>query len=329
MELLLESIFGFPVAESQVQSLKIWTMTSQIAQNYVRGPVALVGDAAHVFPPAGGFGLNTGLQDAHNVIWKIAMVGKASKSSAWTLSSALSSYDKERRPVAHQNAALSIRNYQRLLEVTKQLYLDEKHPQLLRQSLDMSSVVLPLSIRQKMFDSLYQAALRPLAWLNDLQSSYRKHIQSRITRKLQQGVGLPLLFPRFEVLYDYEESGAAEHNAWAFWQDSICPSDISLKVGRRLPYVEGENFLTMKRDRVPSFFLLFREGHVNDNLASWLADKSASPVRATYSDVVPDADTVVLVRPDDMVAAVLGRCSESPGFEMRLLQALIDSFQQA
>ena len=38
------------------------------------GRCFLIGDAAHQFPPAGGFGMNTGIQDAHNLIWKIAMV---------------------------------------------------------------------------------------------------------------------------------------------------------------------------------------------------------------------------------------------------------------
>ncbi len=36
--------------------------------------VFLVGDAAHRFPPAGGFGMNTGVQDAHNLAWKLAAV---------------------------------------------------------------------------------------------------------------------------------------------------------------------------------------------------------------------------------------------------------------
>lgn len=36
--------------------------------------VFLTGDAAHRFPPAGGFGMNTGLQDAHNLAWKLACV---------------------------------------------------------------------------------------------------------------------------------------------------------------------------------------------------------------------------------------------------------------
>ena len=36
------------------------------------GRVLLAGDAAHRFPPAGGFGMNTGIQDAHNLAWKLA-----------------------------------------------------------------------------------------------------------------------------------------------------------------------------------------------------------------------------------------------------------------
>ena len=40
----------------------------------------LCGDAAHAFPPAGGFGMNTGLQDAHNLAWKLAAVLKGDAS---------------------------------------------------------------------------------------------------------------------------------------------------------------------------------------------------------------------------------------------------------
>ena len=46
----------------------------QLAEQYSRGRVLLAGDAAHRFPPAGGFGMNTGIQDAHNLAWKLAAV---------------------------------------------------------------------------------------------------------------------------------------------------------------------------------------------------------------------------------------------------------------
>ena len=48
-----------------------WTMTAQVAERYRDGRVFLAGDAAHRFPPSGGMGMNTGIQDAHNLVWKL------------------------------------------------------------------------------------------------------------------------------------------------------------------------------------------------------------------------------------------------------------------
>jgi 2-polyprenyl-6-methoxyphenol hydroxylase-like FAD-dependent oxidoreductase len=48
-------------------------MGSLVAEQYFSEKgVFLVGDAAHVFPPAGGFGRNTGLQDVYSLAWKLA-----------------------------------------------------------------------------------------------------------------------------------------------------------------------------------------------------------------------------------------------------------------
>lgn len=64
------------------------------ATSYRRGNVLLAGDAAHMHFPAGGVGMNVGIQDAHNLGWKLAGVatGKAA-------SSLLDSYERERRPI--------------------------------------------------------------------------------------------------------------------------------------------------------------------------------------------------------------------------------------
>ena len=89
----------------EVRSVKPWAMTAQTARNWRRGPVFLAGDAAHRFPPTGGYGLNTGVQDAHNLAWKLAAVldGRAGE----TL---LDSYEAERSPVAVSNTEFSVRN---------------------------------------------------------------------------------------------------------------------------------------------------------------------------------------------------------------------------
>ncbi len=54
-------------------------MNAQVARSFVdekHHRVFLAGDAAHRFPPSGGFGMNTGIQDAHNLAWKLAYLVK-------------------------------------------------------------------------------------------------------------------------------------------------------------------------------------------------------------------------------------------------------------
>lgn len=72
-----------------------FNMNARLADRYKVGRVLLVGDAAHVHPPTGGQGLNTSVQDAYNLGWKLAAVtrGRAPE----TL---LDSYEEERRPIA-------------------------------------------------------------------------------------------------------------------------------------------------------------------------------------------------------------------------------------
>ncbi|WP_210490994.1 FAD-dependent oxidoreductase [Patulibacter sp. SYSU D01012] len=88
-----------------VVSVAAWTVTAQVAERYRRGRVLLAGDAAHRFPHTGGFGMNTGVQDAHNLAWKLAAVLDGSAGEAL-----LDSYDAERRPVGTFNRDQSLRN---------------------------------------------------------------------------------------------------------------------------------------------------------------------------------------------------------------------------
>src|SRR5690606_1742692 len=71
-----------------------WEAEANVASRFRDGRVFLAGDAAHVVPPNGGFGGNTGVQDAHNLAWKLAMVLKGEAGPGL-----LESYDHERRPV--------------------------------------------------------------------------------------------------------------------------------------------------------------------------------------------------------------------------------------
>jgi hypothetical protein len=109
---IVRAALGTGEPKLAIRTIRTWTMTAQVAERYREGRVFLVGDAAHRFPPTGGLGLNTGVQDVHNLAWKLAAV-----EAGWAPATLLDSYETERRPVASENAAVSQRNAARLLEV--------------------------------------------------------------------------------------------------------------------------------------------------------------------------------------------------------------------
>jgi 2-polyprenyl-6-methoxyphenol hydroxylase-like FAD-dependent oxidoreductase len=100
---------ALPDLEVSIINESVWRRTRRIAERYRNGRVLLVGDAAHRFPPTGGMGMNSGIQDAHNLAWKIAFVLRGDASEAL-----LDSYDAERRAAAHSNADISLHNTNRL-----------------------------------------------------------------------------------------------------------------------------------------------------------------------------------------------------------------------
>ena len=79
----------------------LWRANVRLVDRYREGRVFLAGDAAHIHSPAGGQGMNTGIQDARNLGWKLAAVANGAKSVL------LDSYEAERRPVAAGVLALS------------------------------------------------------------------------------------------------------------------------------------------------------------------------------------------------------------------------------
>ncbi|MDQ0718511.1 putative polyketide hydroxylase [Streptomyces luteogriseus] len=77
-----------------------WHAAQRVARSYRAGRVFLAGDSAHEMSPTGAFGSNTGIQDAHNLAWKLAAVV-----DGWAGEELLDTYDAERRPVAEATSA--------------------------------------------------------------------------------------------------------------------------------------------------------------------------------------------------------------------------------
>ena len=92
---LVRAGVGDPDLAVRIDGYTRWRATANVAQKFQDRRIFIAGDAAHLMPPNGGFGGNTGIHDAHNLAWKLAMViqGHASPNL-------LDSYATERKPVA-------------------------------------------------------------------------------------------------------------------------------------------------------------------------------------------------------------------------------------
>jgi hypothetical protein len=99
---------GELAGEIEFQSTSHWIVNAIVADRFRSegGRVFLVGDAAHCIPPWGALGLNTGVQDVHNLTWKLALSIK----NGTELTELLDTYEEERRPIALRVAKTSLFN---------------------------------------------------------------------------------------------------------------------------------------------------------------------------------------------------------------------------
>jgi hypothetical protein len=85
----------------QMLDHRLWTAgVALVAERFIAGRVILAGDAAHLFTPTGGFGMNTGMDDTSNLAWKLAATLQS-----WGGPRLMQTYETERRPVAERNTS--------------------------------------------------------------------------------------------------------------------------------------------------------------------------------------------------------------------------------
>ena len=96
--------------EFDILSIVPWVRRELVAQRYGSKRVFIAGDAAHLNSPTGAFGMNTGMQDAVDLGWKLAAMAEG-----WGGPNLLSSYEPERRPVALRNVEEASENLRRMI----------------------------------------------------------------------------------------------------------------------------------------------------------------------------------------------------------------------
>jgi len=105
IQAVLDRLAPEPAQASQLRWSSVFRISHRIVDHYRRGRVFVAGDAAHIHPPTGAQGMNTGIQDAWNLGWKLALAVQGTASAGL-----LDSYDAERRPVGQEVVGQTVRD---------------------------------------------------------------------------------------------------------------------------------------------------------------------------------------------------------------------------
>jgi 2,4-dichlorophenol 6-monooxygenase len=103
----MRELLKIPDLAPEIIGIGHWVVEGVLVDRYKWGRVLLAGDAAHRHPPTTGLGLNSAIQDAHNLAWKLAAVLKGAAHE-----SLLDTYESERRPVAASNIQWALMTFQ-------------------------------------------------------------------------------------------------------------------------------------------------------------------------------------------------------------------------
>ncbi len=105
IQAVLDRLAPEPTRASALRWSSVFRISHRLAGNYGGGRVFLAGDAAHIHPPTGAQGMNTGIQDAYNLGWKLALAVQGRAADGL-----LDSYDAERRPIGEEVVRRTVRH---------------------------------------------------------------------------------------------------------------------------------------------------------------------------------------------------------------------------
>ena len=186
---------------------RAWAMRARLDEDFVdpSGRVFLVGDAAHEMPPSGGFGLNTAVQDAHNLAWKIATFHASSSGGEATLKDLKESYCDERRPAAAANVAVAVDNWKRGLLVPEALGTPPSILDAFRSATSLVAAAAGPAAASTIFRNAASAA-----YLTAFQPMMLKRHLPRLQRLMKDKRELPLFFPNVDLGFQYENKSAID-----------------------------------------------------------------------------------------------------------------------
>ncbi|XP_024193944.1 putative polyketide hydroxylase isoform X1 [Rosa chinensis] len=203
-ERMIFKLVGRELGDINVIDIKPWVMHAEVAEKFLssRNRVILAGDAAHRFPPAGGFGMNTGIQDSHNLAWKIASVVKGIAPP-----SILNTYETERRPIAIFNTTLSIQNFKAAMAVPGALGLDPTIANSVHRVINKGvGSILPSGLQSAILDGIFTLGRAQLSetLLNENNPLGALRL-ANLRCIFEEGKSLQLQFPAEDLGFRYLE----------------------------------------------------------------------------------------------------------------------------
>jgi 2-polyprenyl-6-methoxyphenol hydroxylase-like FAD-dependent oxidoreductase len=268
-------IAGREFLDVDVKNIKPWVMNAQVAEKYLSDDnrIILVGDAAHRFPPSGGFGMNTGIQDAHNLAWKIASV--INGVTPWSI---LRTYETERQPIASFNAKLSVLNFGAVNEVASALGVDLYVAKTVHRIFNYTlGYILPIAAQKKILNAIIKIGLAQLSEhiLNENNPIGRSRL-AKIRNIFEDGRSLRLLFPAEDLGFRYLEG--------ALVTDSVNMENAPMELSR------------YRREYVPCADPGSRLPHMNVRIFSKLHEEPRSTLDLVSGDKV---EFLLIIAPEE------------------------------
>lgn len=290
----LKELFKLPEqVDIKVISYNKWTIEGVLAEHFKLGPVLFVGDAAHKHPPTTGLGLNSGIQDAHNLAWKLAAVLRGTAPAEL-----LDTYELERRPVCAFNVDWALSTFFNRRAVEDSIYAT--HPPA-RHEGDGESTAIAALLADTADGRMRRARLQ------DMYSTQRLELQAHDV----------------EIGFVYEQGALVADGSTAPDRDPMGFEYVpTTRPGHRLPHA----WLDVDRRRLSTHDFLGREGQflliANEQGQGWCdaAPAVSEQLSVTITairigiDAHIDAERrwaevsgvgargAILVRPDGMVA---------------------------
>ena len=248
--------------QSQIRSIRPWRLESWVAKRFQSrlGRCFLVGDAAHQLLPAGGFGMNSGIADAHNLVWKLARGLRAERrGDGASAQSLLATYEAERRPVNEALIALSQVNFDKTLEVAAAIGLDWRAVRWTRKVVGRAP--LPAAMRKRVFDTIMQLGRKQVRLLqgdNPIGRFRRRRVQKLFS------------FPdrTLRMRFQRQDLGTIYRNGW---RQPRCDADRHSRVappfrpafeaGARIPHFQLRPSGAGNRELISSLDLTTTLGH--------------------------------------------------------------------